>query len=90
MAAIHDKFTGLFIPYVTPFNHDGSLDPDSLARLTQHFASLPGVAANRPTIVVDAGNVVTVTIFWQHPEEAAMSPPEAPHRYSAVAAINCC
>lgn len=58
--------------------------------ITKVSASLPGVAANRPTIVVDAGNVVTVTIFWQHPEEAAMSPPEAPHRYSAVAAINCC
>ena len=29
MAAIHDKFTGLFIPYVTPFNQDGSLDAES-------------------------------------------------------------
>ena len=44
MAAIHDRFSGLFIPYVTPFNQDCSLDSDSLARLTQHFASLPGVA----------------------------------------------
>jgi len=44
MAAIHDKFTGLFIPYVTPFNHDGSLDTESLTRLTRHFAALPGVA----------------------------------------------
>ena len=44
MAAIHDKFTGLFIPYVTPFNHDGSLDAESLTRLTEHFAALPGVA----------------------------------------------
>ena len=44
MAAIHDKFTGLFIPYVTPFNHDGSLDAESLTRLTEHFAGLPGVA----------------------------------------------
>jgi len=44
MAAIHERFSGLFIPYVTPFNQDGSLDPDSLSRLTQHFASLPGVA----------------------------------------------
>ena len=34
MATIHERFGGLFIPYVTPFNHDGSLDPDSLARLT--------------------------------------------------------
>ena len=44
MAAIHDKFTGLFIPYVTPFNHDGSLDAESLTRLTEHFGALPGVA----------------------------------------------
>ncbi|MGZ8490345.1 MAG: dihydrodipicolinate synthase family protein, partial [Candidatus Binatia bacterium] len=44
MAAIHDKFTGLFIPYVTPFNQDGSLDGQSLSRLTEHFAALPGVA----------------------------------------------
>jgi len=44
MAAIHDRFSGLFIPYVTPFNQDCTLDNDSLARLTQHFASLPGVA----------------------------------------------
>ena len=44
MAAVHDRFSGLFIPYVTPFNNDGSLDPDSLSGLTQHFASLPGVA----------------------------------------------
>ncbi|MSP37202.1 MAG: dihydrodipicolinate synthase family protein [Deltaproteobacteria bacterium] len=44
MAAIHDKFNGLFIPYVTPFNQDGSLDSDSLTRLTKHFAALPGVA----------------------------------------------
>ena len=44
MAAIHDKFTGLFIPYVTPFNHDGSLDGESLSRLTKHLAALSGVA----------------------------------------------
>ncbi len=44
MAAIHDQFSGLFIPYVTPFNQDGSLDVDSLIRLTKHFAALPGVA----------------------------------------------
>jgi len=44
MTAVHEKFTGLFIPYVTPFNHDGALDRESLARLTQHFAALPGVA----------------------------------------------
>ena len=44
MATIDERFSGLFIPYVTPFNHDGSLDSDSLTRLTQHFAGLPSVA----------------------------------------------
>jgi len=44
MSAIHDLFTGLFIPYVTPFNQDGTLDTNSLARLTQYFAGQPGVA----------------------------------------------
>jgi len=44
MAAIHDKFSGLFIPYVTPFNQDGSLDAESLTQLTRHFSALPGVA----------------------------------------------
>ena len=44
MAAIHDKVAGLFIPYVTPFNQDGSLDAESLTQLTRHFSALPGVA----------------------------------------------
>ncbi len=30
MATIHERFNGLFIPYVTPFNQDGSLDRESL------------------------------------------------------------
>jgi 4-hydroxy-tetrahydrodipicolinate synthase len=44
MANIHQRFSGLFIPYVTPFNQDGSMDAESLIRLTKHFAALPGVA----------------------------------------------
>jgi len=44
MATIHERFSGLFIPYVTPFNRDGSMDAESLTRLTKHFAALPGVA----------------------------------------------
>ena len=44
MATLHERFRGLFIPHVTPFNHAGALDIESLARLTNHFASLPGVA----------------------------------------------
>ena len=44
MTTIHERFTGLFIPYVTPFDQSGALDLESLKRLTIHFASLPGVA----------------------------------------------
>lgn len=43
---------------------------------------LPGsTGANAPTVTVDAANVVTVTIFWQGPTEAA------PHRHVTVAQI---
>ena len=44
MATIHERFSGLFIPHVTPFDHSGSIDTDSLTRLTKHFCSLAGVA----------------------------------------------
>lgn len=44
METNHQRFSGLFIPYVTPFNDDGSIDSESLTRLTKHFAGLPGVA----------------------------------------------
>jgi 4-hydroxy-tetrahydrodipicolinate synthase len=44
MPTIHERFSGLFIPHVTPFNQDGSLDAESLARLTKHFAAIGSVA----------------------------------------------
>lgn len=44
--------------------------------------TLPGVAANAPTIAIDASNVATITIWWQSPGEAA------PHNYVAIARIN--
>jgi 4-hydroxy-tetrahydrodipicolinate synthase len=44
MSTLHERFSGLFIPHVTPFVESGALDIDSLKRLTSHFASLPGVA----------------------------------------------
>jgi 4-hydroxy-tetrahydrodipicolinate synthase len=44
MAAIHERFSGLFIPHVTPFEESGAVDTASLSRLTEHFCSLPGVA----------------------------------------------
>ncbi len=43
---------------------------------------LPGATgANTPTVTVDANNVVTVSIFWQAPTEAAA------HRHVSVAQI---
>jgi 4-hydroxy-tetrahydrodipicolinate synthase len=44
MGAIHQRFSGLFIPHVTPFADSGALDIDSLAGLTRYFSSLSGVA----------------------------------------------
>jgi type IV pilus assembly protein PilV len=73
------------------YNYGGGTAP---AVLTTWVAkvnnTLPGVAANPPTINVAAGNVVTVTIFWQHAEEASLNQPPPPHSYTAIASINCC
>jgi 4-hydroxy-tetrahydrodipicolinate synthase len=44
MASLHERFSGLFIPHVTPFHDDGSLDADSLTRLTKHFSGIGSVA----------------------------------------------
>jgi len=44
MAALHERFSGLFIPHVTPFSDTGTVDTGSLSRLTNYFCSLPGVA----------------------------------------------
>ncbi|MGE5215592.1 MAG: dihydrodipicolinate synthase family protein [Chloroflexota bacterium] len=44
MAMIHERFSGLFIPHVTPFDDSGALDLASLTNLTKYFSSLPGVA----------------------------------------------
>jgi 4-hydroxy-tetrahydrodipicolinate synthase len=44
MATAHERFSGLFIPHVTPFESSGAIDVDSLTRLTQYFCSLSGVA----------------------------------------------
>ncbi len=44
MSMTHERFSGLFIPHVTPFNEDGSVDLESLTRLTRHFVSIRSVA----------------------------------------------
>jgi 4-hydroxy-tetrahydrodipicolinate synthase len=44
MTTLDERFNGLFIPHVTPFESSGTLDLESLTRLTQHLSSIPGVA----------------------------------------------
>ncbi|MDO8596026.1 MAG: hypothetical protein Q7R45_05325 [Sulfuricaulis sp.] len=44
--------------------------------------NLPGATSVRQQIIVGAGNLVTVTVCWQGPQEAA------PHNYVAVAQVN--
>jgi len=53
-------------------------------RIQAAGSGLPGttLAGNAPTVVIDANNVVTVTIFWQGPNV------EAPHRHVTVAQVN--
>ena len=55
-----ERFHGLFIPYVTPFDDSGTLDIESLERLTTHFASLDGVAGLVSCARIGEGPVLTV------------------------------
>ena len=55
-----ERFHGLFIPYVTPFDESGALDIKSLERLTNHFASLNGVAGLVSCARIGEGPVLTV------------------------------
>lgn len=49
---------------------------------TQVEATLPGAAANPPTVAFGANNQVTVTVRWQAPSESAA------HRFVLVAQVN--
>ena len=60
MASIHERFSGLFIPYVTPFNQDGSLDTESLTRLTQYFAGIGSVAGLVSCARIGEGPVLSI------------------------------
>ncbi len=54
------RFQGLFIPYVTPFEESGTLDIESLERLTSHFVFLNGVAGLVSCARIGEGPVLTV------------------------------
>jgi 4-hydroxy-tetrahydrodipicolinate synthase len=58
--AIHERFHGLFIPHVTPFNEAGALDPQSLERLTAHLAAIDGVAGLVSCARIGEGPVLSV------------------------------
>lgn len=60
MTSIQESFTGLFIPYVTPFNQDGSLDIESLARLTKHFTGIDSVAGLVSCARIGEGPLLTL------------------------------
>lgn len=60
MATIHERFSGLFIPHVTPFDHSGALDLVSLSRLTSYFASLHGVAGLVSCARIGEGPVLSI------------------------------
>ena len=60
MQNFQERFRGLFIPYVTPFDQSGTLDIESLERLTGHFASLNGVAGLVSCARIGEGPVLTV------------------------------
>jgi len=55
-----DRFRGLFIPHVTPFDESGALDTGSLERLTTHFAALSGVAGLVSCARIGEGPVLSV------------------------------
>jgi type IV pilus assembly protein PilV len=60
----------------TNFNSPAGVSYKAWAAKVQSASTgLPGAAGLAPTIVVDANNQVTVTVFWQAPSDAN------PHQY---------
>ena len=60
MASIHDRFSGLFIPNVTPFNNSGDLDLASLEQLSKYFVALDGVAGLVSCARIGEGPVLSI------------------------------
>lgn len=49
--------------------------------VAQALPGVSGVPANAPTVVIDANNNATVTLFWQEPNETAA------HNYTSIAVV---
>ena len=60
MASMHNRFSGLFIPNVTPFTESGELDLASLEQLSKHFAALDGVAGLVSCARIGEGPVLSI------------------------------
>ena len=74
---------------LSSFSTTSGSSPAQMTQWQQRLErALPGVVQNPPTIQIDSGNVVTVTIFWQHPEEANQASPPDPHSYRTITSIN--
>lgn len=75
---VSDRTTGTL---QTRFNTGGVGYSAWLASVS---ASLPGVAANPPTVAISDSGIATVTIRWLAPSEAATA---TAHRYVVIAQI---
>lgn len=62
-------------------NFSSPVGADYLTWASGVAQALPGATANPATIVIDANNYATVTVFWQAPNEAAA------HNYTAIAVV---
>src|SRR5919106_5638658 len=60
MLSLHERFSGLFIPHVTPFDQSGAIDLVSLNRLTAYLASCPGVAGLVSCARIGEGPVLSI------------------------------
>lgn len=70
------------VALVTNFSSPGGADYVTWANsVAQALPGVSGMPANAPTVAIDANNNVTVTVFWQAPDEAAA------HNYSAIAVV---
>lgn len=74
-----DNRTSLSTNYASPSGTKYVVWRDEVKNAT---TGLPGAAANLPTITFGASNLVTVTVFWQAPQDNRL------HNHVAVAQIN--
>jgi dihydrodipicolinate synthase/N-acetylneuraminate lyase len=75
MASIHERFGGLFIPYVTPLNQDGSIDGESLIRLAKYFCAIDSVAGLVSCARIGEGPLLSVEEKRRVYEPSRPSPP---------------